>query len=556
MAATPTGLLPDESPPQVRLQLLPHGGHVVRPEQVALDQPVEPVPGDVLLGGLGAYDGVGADLDLRPLGGAVVDLGEAGVVGQQPLEAAVGLRTEEARLDGRITDLLAGLVDDPGPAHVVEERSPVVGEDALLAELEGLDRRVVAATVALSGAQQPRDGRAIRVQVVGDLERHDSAVRFEELVDHDERHVPGQHHDQRHERDEHGFHAVESRWSVPRHTAQGGGVRCSRSQWLSSTRLQARVALDQGWQLLVSSLAAKVEAREFSGEVPVLGSPTTRVGTTSDFVGWPKGTCVRGLRLPEGSLGFLGPGLWGPSRVPRMRRADVKDRIQRRLWKRGVHVGAYRWTYPARRQMLWSASGVKHLFDVGANIGQYGKEVRNHGYLGCIHSFEPVSAAYVELEEVASGDPEWDVHRMAVGSTAGTLEINVSQVSTFSSMLPVTQTTLDGFGPAAYVRTETVPTTTLDDVLPEAAQGEGYAVKMDVQGFEQQVIEGGERAIAGAAAVEIELCPVELYEGQWLMLDLLHAMDQRGFTPALIDSIFPQPDGRSLAFNGLFLPRG
>ena len=90
---------------------------------------VEPVAADVLLGGVGAHDGVGGDLDLGAVGGAVPDLGEAGVVGQQPLERAVGLGAEEAGLDGRVADLLALLVDDPGAAHVVEERPAVVGED-------------------------------------------------------------------------------------------------------------------------------------------------------------------------------------------------------------------------------------------------------------------------------------------------------------------------------------------------------------------------------------------------------------------------------------------
>ena len=94
-------LLPDEPAPQVRLQRLSDGGHVVGPEQVALDEAVEPVPAGVLLGAVGADDGVGGDLDLGALGGAVPDLGEAGVVRQQPLEGAVGLAGAGSRSRSR-----------------------------------------------------------------------------------------------------------------------------------------------------------------------------------------------------------------------------------------------------------------------------------------------------------------------------------------------------------------------------------------------------------------------------------------------------------------------
>jgi hypothetical protein len=58
--------------------------------------------------------------------------------------------------------------------------APVMHEDALLAELERVDCRVLAVPVAAPGAQQPGDRRAVRV-LLGDVERKGAAVRFEEL---------------------------------------------------------------------------------------------------------------------------------------------------------------------------------------------------------------------------------------------------------------------------------------------------------------------------------------------------------------------------------------
>ncbi|HTF31450.1 MAG TPA: hypothetical protein VK625_21480, partial [Flavitalea sp.] len=41
--------------------------------------------------------------------------------------------------------------------------------------------------------------------------------------------------------------------------------------------------------------------------------------------------------------------------------------------------------------------GVATVFDIGANIGQYGKELIQHGFTGEIHSFEPIPSVYQNL---------------------------------------------------------------------------------------------------------------------------------------------------------------
>jgi FkbM family methyltransferase len=158
------------------------------------------------------------------------------------------------------------------------------------------------------------------------------------------------------------------------------------------------------------------------------------------------------------------------------------------------------------------------------------------------------------LSVAASKRPDWAAHHLAIGRIAGELEMNVSAASTFSSALPINTVTIQSFEAAAYVSRETVSMRRLDDVVPECIPaGASFAIKMDVQGFERHVLEGAREALSRAEIVEVELCPVELYKEQWLLDDIMRDLRGQGYVLGAIDNIFFQEDGRSLAFNGLFV---
>src|SRR3954454_9104234 len=137
----PLASLPLQLGMSVRLELLAHGRHVEGVEEVAVDVAVEPLAGGVLLRRRGARHRVAGDLEPGLLGVelSVPDLDEAGVVRHHDLEGAILLRPDETSLLGRLPDDVALAVDDPGPAHEVDERTSVLLEQDLLAELEVLD---------------------------------------------------------------------------------------------------------------------------------------------------------------------------------------------------------------------------------------------------------------------------------------------------------------------------------------------------------------------------------------------------------------------------------
>ena len=74
----------------------------------------------------------------------------------------------------------------------------------------------------------------------------------------------------------------------------------------------------------------------------------------------------------------------------------------------------------AQLQQLLSHHRIRLVLDVGANIGQYAKGLRDAGFKGRIISFEPVLTAHAKLKKAAQGDALWTVaSRMAIGDVRG-----------------------------------------------------------------------------------------------------------------------------------------
>ncbi len=233
-------------------------------------------------------------------------------------------------------------------------------------------------------------------------------------------------------------------------------------------------------------------------------------------------------------------------------RQAIKSRMKYALRKSGVEIGSYRWTVANRRRLL--IGDLDLLVDVGANIGQYVDEVRRCGWGGQVISYEPLAAPFETLQHKAGADERWDAERRAIGSTVGELSLNVSENSVFSSALPTLDRGRKIYDGMDVARVEKVEMAPLDSLLaPHLDAGRRVGVKVDVQGFERDVLLGATRTMEAAQFWEMELTPVELYESQMLMIDALERLSGAGLHLVATENIFGDPTtGRSLQFNGLF----
>lgn len=203
---------------------------------------------------------------------------------------------------------------------------------------------------------------------------------------------------------------------------------------------------------------------------------------------------------------------------------------------------------------LIEKEAISVLLDVGANAGQFAQDLRHMGYKGRIVSFEPVAEAHLELRKTAAGDPGWTVApRMALGAEDGEVTVQVAVLSGLSSVLPPTLFHLQTYAPSATVATDLVPCRRLDSVTDQYLHpGEKALLKVDVQGFEKQVLEGAESLLEILSGVYIELSLETLYDGQALARDVLDYLERRGFQMWFVSPGWCDPQsGRMLQYDAL-----
>ncbi len=197
------------------------------------------------------------------------------------------------------------------------------------------------------------------------------------------------------------------------------------------------------------------------------------------------------------------------------------------------------------------------IIDVGANLGQTGVQLRSFDYRGRIFSIEPLSEPFRELSRKASKDPLWEVLNVAVGDSPGQMLMNVAgNDGASSSFLEMTSNHRNAAPQANYVGQEVVEVSTLAEILRTIGRDwKRPALKVDVQGYEREVLSGCGSTISRLSAVRLELSLVPLYADSWSWLEAVEFMGRHGFQLAGLDPGFHDPtSGRLLQFDGVFLP--
>lgn len=137
-------------------------------------------------------------------------------------------------------------------------------------------------------------------------------------------------------------------------------------------------------------------------------------------------------------------------------------------------------------------TGKKIVFDIGANVGDFTQEILIANPEAIIHCFEPSIKTFEKLKERFGNNERVILNNVAVGDFLGEMPLFDSGSGTEHASL------IDGLMEGAYKKESNchvVKVVTLDDYI--ARHGMAYIdfLKIDVEGFEYQVIKGAQFAL-------------------------------------------------------------
>ena len=178
---------------------------------------------------------------------------------------------------------------------------------------------------------------------------------------------------------------------------------------------------------------------------------------------------------------------------------------------------------------LTQFEGCNTIIDIGANRGQFALAARQLHRSASIEAFEPLPVPGGVFRQVFAGDAKVRLHGVAIGPRNEQATIHLSGRDDSSSLLPITamQSNLfTGTGETGMAMVEVGPLRAFVD----ASRIVGPALlKIDVQGFELQALEGCESLLDRFSWIYVECSFVELYAGGAFADEVIAWLRTRGF---------------------------
>ncbi len=201
-------------------------------------------------------------------------------------------------------------------------------------------------------------------------------------------------------------------------------------------------------------------------------------------------------------------------------------------------------------------AGIRTVLDIGANVGQFATTIHHLLPEATIHSFEPLEDCFELMVKRMTGVSHFFAYKVAIGSEDSIVDFERNDFTQSSSVLPMAELHRQAFPWSAASRVVQVESRRLDSILHDTVLTPHLLIKIDVQGYEDKVLLGGEATIRSADFVIIETSFEALYKGQASFEQIYEMMIGYGFKyGGNIDQLLSPSDGVILHADALFLKR-
>lgn len=177
---------------------------------------------------------------------------------------------------------------------------------------------------------------------------------------------------------------------------------------------------------------------------------------------------------------------------------------------------------------------VNTIIDIGANTGQFARFVSSIFPEAQLICFEPLPEQFKQLEAWADkiDNKRPLVFNIAIGDKKGEGKIYLhTDHSPSSSILPATKFLGEAYPNTRAKKQIPIQINTLDNIMSELADKTqpDIFIKIDVQGYEDRVIRGGEKILDKASALMIEVSLDLFYHDQTNFSELLQLLAKKKF---------------------------
>ncbi|MDH6504726.1 FkbM family methyltransferase [Polynucleobacter sphagniphilus] len=227
-------------------------------------------------------------------------------------------------------------------------------------------------------------------------------------------------------------------------------------------------------------------------------------------------------------------------RYPRL----IKALLQHKIFAAVEHDAVLKWRYST-------------IVDIGANRGQFALACRALLPDAKVISFEPLPKAAEIFNQFFQDDPNVRIYRAAIGPQQSQEVMHISARDDSSSLLPMGSEQVKTFPGTEEVGTIHVDVAPLDYFLKVSDISAPALLKIDVQGYEFEVLTGCESLLNVFEHVYCECSFVELYTGQKLVDSIIDWLHQRGFRLSGVHNMSHDKLGKAIQADFLFerMPR-
>jgi FkbM family methyltransferase len=192
------------------------------------------------------------------------------------------------------------------------------------------------------------------------------------------------------------------------------------------------------------------------------------------------------------------------------------------------------------------------IYDIGAANGIVSSCFAKLANVAVVEAFEPIPEVYNELLKTTKTYSKIRCHNIALGKTEDSLPMYINHQTDTSSFLQMDDFLFEEFPGIEINKVINVPIFQLDGYVKKHNLTSPNIIKIDVQGYEMNVLEGGIETIVQAKYCVLEMSLQPLYKDSPLFDDIYRFMHQLGFKLIGLISPLTGDSNIQLQLDGIF----